>query len=410
MAAERRHSFTHDIAHAPPASRRRGHTPRRQLGGSGESQPHLDMTSARYRDLQPGDPAPWFTQRCTSNERYAFDTVAGRYIVLCFFGSAGHVSGQARLGQVLQLRPRFDDQRLTFFGVSVDPADEASDRLQEALPGIRHFWDADRRVSRLFGALPAEAGRDDAEEYRPRWVILNPDLSVRRVIHLLADRSDLESFAAALDALPPVEHYAGVEVHAPVMLIPGIFDTALCRELVALYERHGGAISGHMVDEGGRTVGVYDASHKVRRDQTIEDAAIRARINARIGAVVAPAIARAYNFSANRMERYVVACYDSADQAHFRAHRDNTTRGTAHRRFALSINLNGEFEGGELSFPEFGPRRYKPPAGCGVVFSCSLLHAVSPMRSGRRFAFLPFLYDEAAAAVREANGASLARG
>ena len=110
------------------------------------------------------------------------------------------------------------------------------------------------------------------------------------------------------------------------------------------------------------------------------------------------------------MERYVVACYDSADQAHFRAHRDNTTRGTAHRRFALSINLNGEFEGGELSFPEFGPRRYKPPAGCGVVFSCSLLHAVSPMRSGRRFAFLPFLYDEAAAAVREANGASLARG
>jgi len=100
------------------------------------------MTSARYRDLQPGDPAPWFTQRCTSNERYAFDTVAGRYIVLCFFGSAGHVSGQARLGQVLQLRPRFDDQRLTFFGVSVDPADEASDRLQEALPGIRHFWDA----------------------------------------------------------------------------------------------------------------------------------------------------------------------------------------------------------------------------------------------------------------------------
>jgi predicted 2-oxoglutarate/Fe(II)-dependent dioxygenase YbiX/peroxiredoxin len=368
------------------------------------------MTSVRYRELQPGDPAPWFTQRCTSNERYAFDTVAGRYIALCFFGSAGHASGQARLAHVLQTRSRFDDRRLAFFGVSVDPADEASGRVREALPGIRHFWDADRRVSRLFGALPAEAGGNDAEEYRPRWVLLNPDLGVRRVIHFRADRSDLEEFGAAVAALPAVEHYAGVEVHAPVMLLPGIFDAALCRELVALYERHGGEISGHMVDEGGRTVGVYDASHKVRRDRMIEDAAVKAHINGRIGAVVAPAIARAYHFSANRMERYVVACYDSADQAHFRAHRDNTTRGTAHRRFALSINLNDDFEGGELGFPEFGPRRYKPPAGCGVVFSCSLLHAVSPVRSGRRFAFLPFLYDDAAAALREAHSDALGRG
>jgi peroxiredoxin/predicted 2-oxoglutarate/Fe(II)-dependent dioxygenase YbiX len=367
------------------------------------------MTSARYRDLQAGDPAPWFVQRCTSNERYAFDTVAGRYIVLCFFGSAGPASGQARLAQVQQLRSRFDDQRLAFFGVSVDPADEASGRVREALPGIRHFWDSDRRVSRLYGALPVEAGQDDAEEYRPRWVILNPDLSVRHVIAFRAHRSDLAAFAAALADLPPVEHYAGVEVHAPVMLIPAIFDAGLCRELVALYERHGGEISGHMIDEGGRTVGVHDASHKMRRDRMVEDAGLKARINARIGAIVAPAIARAYNFNANRMERYVVACYDSVDQAHFRAHRDNTTRGTAHRRFALSINLNDDFEGGELSFPEFGPRRYKPPAGCGVVFSCSLLHAVSAVQSGRRFAFLPFLYDDAAAAVREANSDSLAR-
>ena len=367
------------------------------------------MTSARHRDLQAGDPAPWFTQRCTSNERYAFDTVAGRYIAMCFFGSAGHASGQARLEAVLEMRPRFDDQRLAFFGVSVDPADEASARVREALPGIRHFWDADRRVSRLFGALPAEARGDEAEEYRPRWVILNPDLSVRHVIHFLADRSDLETFAAAIAALPPVERYAGVELHAPVMLIPGIFDAGLCRELVAVYERHGGEISGHMVDDGGRTVGVYDASHKVRRDRLIEDAALKARIGARIRAVVRPAIQRAYNFDPQRMERYVVACYDSADHGHFRPHRDNTTRGTAHRRFALSINLNDDFEGGELGFPEFGPRRYKPPAGCGVVFSCSLLHAVSPVRSGRRFAFLPFLYDDAAAAVREANSASIAR-
>lgn len=107
------------------------------------------------------------------------------------------------------------------------------------------------------------------------------------------------------------------------------------------------------------------------------------------------------------MERYIVACYAAEDGGHFRMHRDNTTRGTAHRRFAVSINLNDRFEGGEVSFPEYGPRGYKAPAGGAVVFSCSLLHAVSRVTEGERFAFLPFIYDDEAARIREANNAHL---
>ena len=34
------------------------------------------------------------------------------------------------------------------------------------------------------------------------------------------------------------------------------------------------------------------------------------------------------------------------------AHRDNPTRGTAHRRFAVAINCNADVDGGEISFPE----------------------------------------------------------
>ena len=69
----------------------------------------------------------------------------------------------------------------------------------------------------------------------------------------------------------------------------------------------------------------------------------------------------------------------------------------------MSINLNDDFDGGEVSFPEYGPRGYKPPPGGAVVFSCSLLHQVSRVVRGERFAFLPFLYDDAAAAIRERN-------
>ena len=32
-----------------------------------------------FAALGPGDPAPMFHQRCTSNPRFAFDTVGGHY-------------------------------------------------------------------------------------------------------------------------------------------------------------------------------------------------------------------------------------------------------------------------------------------------------------------------------------------
>jgi predicted 2-oxoglutarate/Fe(II)-dependent dioxygenase YbiX len=118
---------------------------------------------------------------------------------------------------------------------------------------------------------------------------------------------------------------------------------------------------------------------------------------------VVPEIEKAYQFRASRMERFIIGCYTAEDGGHFRRHRDNTTKGTAHRRFAVSVNLNDDFDGGEVSFPEYGSRRFKPPPGGAIVFSCSLLHAVSKVTSGRRYAFLPFLYDEAAAKVRADN-------
>jgi len=122
---------------------------------------------------------------------------------------------------------------------------------------------------------------------------------------------------------------------------------------------------------------------------------------------VVPELLKAYQFKATQMERFLVGCYSVEDGGHFAAHRDNTTKGTVHRRFAASVNLNSDFEGGEVSFPEHGPRSFKPPPGGAVVFSCSLLHAVYKVTRGRRYAFLPFIYDDDAATIREANSVFL---
>jgi predicted 2-oxoglutarate/Fe(II)-dependent dioxygenase YbiX len=44
------------------------------------------------------------------------------------------------------------------------------------------------------------------------------------------------------------------------------------------------------------------------------------------------------------------------------------------------------------------------------VFSCSLLHSVSTVTRGQRYAFLPFIYDEEAAKIRESNNPFLGDG
>lgn len=363
-----------------------------------------------YAVLGPGDPAPWFVQASTSNPRYTFDTVAGRYVVLGFFGSAGNEAGAAALAAIERNRAVFDDERVCFFGVSLDPTDRSEGRVRESLPGIRHFWDFDGSVSRLYGAVPREAEAGGRIDIRPFWLILDPTLRVIARIPFARDGSDRETLFAELARLPPPDRFAGFEVPPAILVLPNVFEAGLCRDLIATYERQGGEESGFMREVDGKTTLVHDHHHKRRRDVTIEDPGLVGAIQARIRRRVASEIKKIYAFDATRMERYIVSCYAAEDGGHFRAHRDNTTRGTAHRRFAVSINLNAEFEGGEVSFPEYGKRSYKAPPGGAVIFPCALLHAVSRVTAGRRYAFLPFLYDDAAAKLREANAGYLSEG
>lgn len=363
-----------------------------------------------YAALSPGDPAPWFAQASTGNPRYTFDTVAGRYVVLGFYGSAGNEAGAAALSAIERNRGLFDDERMAFFGVSLDPTDRSEGRIQDNLPGIRHFLDFDWQVSRLYGAVPREAQAGSAVEIRPFWLVLDPTLRVIARIPFTRDGSDRETLFSELARLPPPERFAGFEIPPPILVLPNVFEPALCRELIALYERQGGEESGFMREVDGKTTLVHDPAHKRRRDVTVEDPQLVGAIQFRIRRRVASEIKKIFHFDATRMERYIVSCYAAEDGGHFRAHRDNTTRGTAHRRFAVSINLNAEFEGGEVSFPEYGKRSFKAPPGGAVIFPCALLHAVSRVTAGRRFAFLPFLYDEAAAKLREANSGYLSEG
>lgn len=366
------------------------------------------VKSARYADLQPGDPGPTFRQRSLSNPRYVFDVAAGRYLVLCLFGSAGDEAGREAIAAAAARPEVFDDVHASFFGVSFDPADET--RLEERYPGYRYFLDYDGTAGRLYGALPLdEAGGLGPVAARRLWVVLDPTMRVIAVAPI-QDAAGDKRLLDLVAGLPPPAQFAGFPVQAPILVLPGVFTPDLCRRLIKAYDDAGGELSGFMREEGGKTVLKHDGGHKKRRDHDLSDAALIAETRRLIQRRVAPEIRKVHQFEVTRMERHLVGCYTAEDGGHFRPHRDNTTKGTAHRRFAVSINLNAEFEGGRIGFPEYGPQTFKPPPGGAVVFSCSLLHRVTPVTQGRRYAFLPFLYDAAAARIREENAAFLAQG
>ncbi|MEM9235005.1 MAG: redoxin domain-containing protein, partial [Pseudomonadota bacterium] len=327
--------------------------------------------------ILPGDTAPSFVAPSMKNPKFSFDQAGGRYVVLAFIGSAAHPAVEKRYAALRKRTDLFNDSHFSVFGVTSDRRDVEEGRIAERYPGYRYFLDFDLRIARLWGVAP-QPEDEGIPPYTPCWFVLDPGMRVMKTVPFQSDDSDLTGLFEYLDSLPlPPSSSDGLGVEAPIMMLPNVFEPAFCERLISLYKEKGGEESGFMVERDGKTVAVLDNEHKRRQDHWITDQEIIKAANARIHRRIVPQIKKAYQFNASKIERHIVAHYGADTGGHFMPHRDNTTPGTAHRRFAVSINLNDGFEGGGVGFPEFGPRYYAPPAGGAVIFSCSLLHTVS---------------------------------
>jgi len=336
-----------------------------------------------------GELAPFFTLPCGDIPQFHLSSVGGRWLVLLFHGSFKSPTAKAAHDLILESSTLFNDQEASFF-VGIDP-DEAPQSGRTL--GLRYFRDLSGAISRGYGVT-------DGTVYMPTVFLLD---RMMRVV-CVEPASQMSTVLRRLESELAAERARKEPPLAPVLTIPNIFEPEFCRALIAHYQAVGGEQSGHMTQIAGRTVGVLDTRVKRRKDAIIPEGPLRDGACSRISNRLIPAVARFLGWRATRIERYIVACYADEDKGFFRMHRDNTTNGTAHRKFAVSINLNAEdYDGGELRFPEFGSRTYKPPTGGATVFACGVLHEATPVTRGVRYAFLPFLYDEEGRKIREAN-------
>jgi peroxiredoxin len=343
-----------------------------------------------------GDPVPWFGAPLIGDGAFNLQVAAGRWIVLSFLGSPNDPKAQQELTALLRDAQLFREDHIVFYGVFTAPPSEPGRYTALGTSAIGFIADYDGAISRTYEAAAT-----------PRTIVLDPML--RAVANIAWDHPEghAASVRGVLKSLPAVDDSAGVPLSAPVLIVPRVLDFQLCDFLVQFYDKLGGKDSGFLLDANGQTATVVDYRLKRRNDLSVLVPDVRDAIRGQIVRRLLPAIERFFQFSATRMDRYIVACYDSAVGGHFYRHRDNVNAGAQHRRFAVTINLNHDYDGCDLTFPEFGSRTYRAPHGGAVVFSCGALHQVTPVTRGRRYAFLAFLYGEADAALREKNNAKI---
>jgi hypothetical protein len=334
---------------------------------------HADQRSAMNKPVSeprlPGDPLAALPLRTPDGGALNLwdQGLAGRAALLWFSGPTPSQALRETLARALAELDGYET--LAYEVTPANPAAQTGSPLELAVDS--------GEAGKVFGvAAPGIAVLDAAR----RIAGVFPEAAAEQALSLCRDL-----FARSAPA--------AVGAQAPVLLVPGLFEPALCRRLIEHWnvsEKRADTVSSSAHGDS-----YASAAFKKRRDVWIADPALLQILQQRIGRRAVPEIRKAFNFRVVHGEVMRIGCYDSADGGYFRAHRDNTTPFTAHRQFAMSVNLNtGEYEGGDVRFPEYGRQHYRPDAGGAVIFSCSLLHEALPVTKGRRFGLFTFLYDE----------------
>jgi predicted 2-oxoglutarate/Fe(II)-dependent dioxygenase YbiX/peroxiredoxin len=343
-----------------------------------------------------GDPVAWFSAPLVTGGSFDLHVSAGRWVVLSFLGSPANPRAMAELAELARASASLSEDHAIIGCVFTGPPDDIASLAAISNNKLFCLADYDGAITRAFGA-----------HEMPRTVVLDPMLRAIADIAWDIPQGHAETVRNVLRGLPAVDDSAGVPMFAPALMVPRVFSFEICDFLVQFYDQQGGVDSGFQFDVAGKTTTLSNWKLKRRSDVAVAAPEVRDLVRGQIVRRLVPAIEQFFQFRATRMDRCIIACYDSEVGGHFHRHRDNVNAGAQHRRFAVSINLNNNFEGCDLMFPEFGRKAYRPSEGGALVFSCGALHQVTPVTKGRRYAFLAFLYGEEDVRKREANNARL---
>lgn len=331
--------------------------------------------------LGPGDHAPVFSCPDTDGELFDFYVaVTGKPIALVFCGDRNLKDlATTKLAEAL------NEDRVQVATFCSGDAAKIAEQIREADWPFRTMVDEDGDITSgfaKFSGVPV-----------PSVFVLDPN---QRIVGIANIDESGDALSGWLDEQLLNAAYSGepqaVKRTVPVLTVPRVLEPEDCEWLIGLWregERQTGKVSYGA--EASNRAGVAE-NIKRREDYIVNDPEIEQRILGRVMPRLVPELKKVLHFHRWDMEALRVGCYKATDSGFFNVHRDNCNPSVAKRRYAVTINLNtGEYEGGNLRFPEYGNELFCPPAGGAIVFSCSMLHEVLPVTAGERFTLLTFL-------------------
>ena len=324
--------------------------------------------------------------------RLADDYLSGQTLILVLLNRADDARRRQLLGELASRYDALEALETTVVAFSSD-ASAANNRALAAASGFRWPIAADGA-----GQVFAGYGVHMDHGIGDRIIVVTPF----RQVHAWFD--DCEDIATTLESIMSnIEQSSrpgaggNLELHAPVLQIPNVVTREECAELIRAFESGSPfAVRPPKPGEfpGNYRIPVYDHNRQDRVDYIIKDAEMLRFLDERIFGRVVPMVKKAYAYDVTRREDLHIARYEGRREGNAIGHRDNVSAGTAHRRFALSMNLNDDYEGGDVVFKEFGPQGYKSPAGTAMVFSSALLHEVRETTAGVRYTLISHFFNE----------------
>ncbi len=362
------------------------------------SAPYL---AAFRNQLDVGDYAPDFDALTPLGHRIRLfdDAFAGRPILLVFIGDLDRPPVAATFRELAQAEARIEKSgaHLVLVTSHTDgPRQRALAREQGLHAPI---------LGDCNGALFARYGMVRGQDLDSAITARSFLITAHGQIHSITDhpRIPLEETMDALNDLTSsqtAENGEGwIPGHAPILIIPKALEADDCAALIAHFNTSDGfrVAKPGPGESGDYKFPVSDYNRQDRIDHVIQDQALLARLDKRINDRILPQIAKAFAFQVTRRETLHIARYAGPRQGIEIGHRDNQHPATQYRRFALSIALNDDYEGGGLVFREFSDQGYRGEPGTAFIFSSSLLHEIEETTQGVRYNLISHFFNDASA-------------
>lgn len=320
------------------------------------------------------------------------DHLAGQSLVLLFLNKTEAERSRDLLTCFGKNHSRLQSAGITVVAFSADSSAERNRQLQR---DTNFSWSIPGDST---GAIFASYGIHKGSGPDIRVVVLTRNRLVRAWFDDVSDGDDLiEQLLTHMNRGNRAMNESWSTPHAPVLMVPSVFSKEECGALIDSFVRQGPLTvrkprPGEF--DGDYKIPVYEHNRQDRIDHIIKDKQTLEFLDSRIFSRITPEIQRAFAFNVTRREDLHIAHYHGERSGNEMGHRDNVSAETAYRRFALSLNLNDDYEGGEVVFNEYDNASYKGTAGSALVFSSSLLHEVKETTQGHRYTLISHLFNE----------------